>query len=168
MRPSLFSICTRIGQGAVIAMALFITTDVILRFIFNRPLFFATDVAGFLLLVMSFLGLAHAERTGAHVSFKTVVKLLPENVKSAFSKVVWLIEFGWAIILAVCTYMIAKDFYLTHTTSVSTGWLLYPFALFMVVGSLLLVFELAGENRGIISHFRRRQTADKNKGEQDD
>lgn len=67
---------------ATLALAVFISIDVLLRYFFNSPLLFVDEVAGFLLVLVIFGGLAYTFRTGAHVRVDLVTTHLPPALRA--------------------------------------------------------------------------------------
>jgi TRAP-type C4-dicarboxylate transport system permease small subunit len=59
---------------ALVVMALFTSVDVVLRYVFNRPIVGSIDVIQLMLVVLIFLALPYAGRSGAHI----IVDLVPD------------------------------------------------------------------------------------------
>jgi len=66
-----------IAAASVFFMSVSVTVDVFLRYVFNAPSVWVTEVAGYLLGVMVLLGLAYAQREKAHVRVDIIVSMLP-------------------------------------------------------------------------------------------
>ena len=67
---------------AALAMAVFISADVLLRYFFNSPLLFVEEVAGFLQVLVVFGGLASTFRAGAHVRVDLATAHLPRALRA--------------------------------------------------------------------------------------
>ena len=67
-----------IGMGAVsiVIMMIMISTNVIMRYLLNKPLLGIEEYSAYLMVVVVFLGLAYAMRRGAHINVDLVVKRL--------------------------------------------------------------------------------------------
>jgi len=80
-----------------LAMTLFITLDVFLRYVFNAPTIWANEASSYLLLVMVFMGAAYALRERAHIRIDFIVVRLPRRVQDwmqVFSSITFLIFTG--------------------------------------------------------------------------
>jgi len=150
------AIWTRIMQVMLVGMAFLISIGALMRCIFNHPLHFVDETAGILLLAITFLGLAYVERSGRHVNIDTVFNLFPKRVRAVLAKVNWVVEVLWAIIVLVIVTMTTIDYYDTQKRSISTDWLLYPFAAIMVLGTAMLIVEFLLQKQGPLSFFRKR------------
>lgn len=149
-------IWTRIMQVMLVGMAFLISIGALMRYIFNHPLHFVDETAGILLLAITFLGLAYVERSGRHVNIDTVLNLFPKKTRSGLEMVNWVIEFLWAIIVLVFVTLTTIDYYDTQKRSITTDWLLYPFAAIMVLGTVMLIVEFLVQKQSPLSFFRRK------------
>lgn len=71
-----------IGGSIMIAfMAGLITVDVLGRFLFGMPTYIATEVSGYLMAAMVFLGLAWTSRMGQQIEVTIVVDLLSAGAR---------------------------------------------------------------------------------------
>jgi len=150
------TIWTRIMQVMLVGMAFLISIGALMRYIFNHPLHFVDETAGILLLAITFLGLAYVEKGGRHVNIDTVFNLFPKKIQSVLARVNWIIEVLWAIIVLVFVTMTTIDYYDTQKRSLSTDWLLYPFAAIMVLGTAMLIVEFLIQKQSPLSFFRKR------------
>lgn len=67
-----------IAALALVAMIGVISYEVVARSVFNAPTSWVVEVGAYLLVAMAFIGLAPAERAGAHIKVDLVLNLLPE------------------------------------------------------------------------------------------
>lgn len=71
---------------AVALMMVHVTTDVIFRYVLNRPLpGTLTMVTYFYMVIVAFLPLASVERNGAHISVEVFTTLMPDRVQRFLS-----------------------------------------------------------------------------------
>jgi TRAP-type C4-dicarboxylate transport system, small permease component len=87
-----------IAIAALLAIVGLVFTSVILRYAFNIALIFSYDVSTILFAWLIFLGLAVAERDGAHMGID-IADRLPANAKSAMMVV------RYILLLATAIYM---------------------------------------------------------------
>ena len=133
-----------------LAMTLFITLDVFLRYAFNAPTIWANEVSSYLLLVMVFMGAAYALREKAHIRIDVVVSRLPRQVQDwmqVFSSITFLIFTG---ILGYFTWSIFLDTVKFAETSRSLWDIpLAPWQVWLPLGlaiiSLLLILNIYNE-----------------------
>lgn len=71
-----------IGALCTVAMALAITTDVVIRAVTGSSLPGLLEISETLLVAMIFLGLSYAAYVGAHISMSLLTDSLPERVSS--------------------------------------------------------------------------------------
>jgi TRAP-type C4-dicarboxylate transport system permease small subunit len=152
----LFSaIWTRIMFLMLLGMSILMTVGALLRYVFNSPLAFADEVSGLLLLGITFLGLSYAQKGGAHIRIDIIVKLLPPKIQAGLAKVNWVIEVLWSLVVLACVSLAVLDYFNTQKRSMSTDWLVYPFASVMVLGTLMLLIELVFGEHNPIRLFRK-------------
>ena len=151
-------IWTRIMQVMLVVMAFLISIGALMRYVFNHPLHFIDEVAGVLLLSITFIGLAFVEKGGGHINIDTVYNLFPKKIQSVLSRVNWVIEILWAIIFLIIAAMTTLDYYNTQKRSMSTDWLLYPFAAIMVLGTAMLIIEFLVQKQSPLSFFRKKSS----------
>ena len=127
-----------------------------MRYVFNHPLHFVDEVAGIILLAITFLGLSFVEKANRHVNIDTVFNLFPGSGKAVLSRINWVIELLWVIVVLVFTTMTTIDYFNTQKRSISTDWLLYPFAAIMILGTVMLLIEYLVQKKSPFSFLRRK------------
>ena len=70
------------GSAMLAFMTLLITVDVIGRYLFGTPTYIATEVSGYLMAAMVFMGLARISRSGQQIEVTILLDRLPGKVKS--------------------------------------------------------------------------------------
>ena len=80
----------------LLAMLLIICYDVAMRYAFNEPTSWATEVSTYLLVAVSFMGLSYAQLKNGHIRVELLTASMPEARRNAFDLVV-----GWIGILFV-------------------------------------------------------------------
>lgn len=85
------SITTLTGAVSVVAL-LFMTTivclEVVFRFLLNQSIFWVTEIATYVLVGMTFLALASAQRAGSHISVELIVGTLNGPMRQRVEQVV--------------------------------------------------------------------------------
>jgi len=140
---------TRLSQlGAILAglgflvMTGLVAVDVIMRRIFNAPLIFADEIAGYLLVIITLLGLAYTLREEGHIQVKLLLRFIPSKFLP-YLNVLWcLIGIGYTLVLLITTSQLVIESYQLKAFSTTTQLPLAPFQVFCPIGCGLLLFEL--------------------------
>ena len=101
--------CLSMIENAVIilglsAMFLILLAQVIMRYVFSRPLTWSEEAARFIFVYVSFIGLSYAYRQKGHIRMEVVVNLFPQAVRRGLEV---LINLGT---IALFCYMIPFSF----------------------------------------------------------
>jgi TRAP-type C4-dicarboxylate transport system permease small subunit len=95
----LSSVTAHIGIVLLFAMGLLIAMDVMLRYVFNQPTQFTTEMTGYLMAGVTFLGLPYTLMKGKHIRIEVATSRLSPTVRKRM-------EVGTSIVclafLAVC------------------------------------------------------------------
>jgi TRAP-type C4-dicarboxylate transport system permease small subunit len=126
----------------LLVMAILMTAGALMRYLFNSPIAFADEVSGLMLLGITFLGLAYVEKDNAHIRIELFFKRMPPGVQAVLAKINWIVEVFWVVVVLACVSLAAMDFYNTGRRSMSTEWLIWPFACVMILGTVMLLIEL--------------------------
>ena len=82
---------------AVLFISLAIAVDVFMRYVFNAPSIWVNEVSCYILLAMTFLGLAYTHREKGHIKVDVIIKRLPKQAQdwmSVIHSIVFLIFIG--------------------------------------------------------------------------
>lgn len=101
--------CLAMIENAVIilglsAMFLILLAQVIMRYVFSRPLTWSEEAARFIFVYVSFIGISYAYRQKGHIRMEVVVNLFPQAVRRGLEL---LINLGT---IALFCYMIPFSF----------------------------------------------------------
>ena len=141
-----------VSGAAVVGMMALVTFEVLLRTFANRSTLVADEMAGYLLVAMTFLGLAPSLRDGAFIRIDTYRDRLRGGARRLLDV---------ALVTLALAYAITVDWYLwdllagtwrlgTTSIQVSRTPLWIPQAV-MAVGGLLLILELLVEMALVIT-----------------
>lgn len=102
--------CLSMIENAVIilglsAMFLILLAQVIMRYVFSRPLTWSEEAARFIFVYVSFIGISYAYRQKGHIRMEVVVNLFPQAVRRGLEV---LINLGT---IALFCYMIPFSFH---------------------------------------------------------
>ena len=89
---------------ALSAMFLILLAQLIMRYVFSRPLTWSEEAARFIFVYVSFIGISYAYRQKGHIRMEVVVNLFPQAVRRGLEL---LINLGT---IALFCYMIPFSF----------------------------------------------------------
>ncbi len=137
--------CVDIVVGvALVGELLAVITDVLGRTFFDSPLLWADEVSSLALSVIAFIGGAIAYRREQHVFIRTIVDLLPDNLRHAcYAFVDWLVIGIAAICFKASLGVLATRWDETTPILEMRGtWLALPLTVGMVVLALYALIRL--------------------------
>jgi TRAP-type C4-dicarboxylate transport system permease small subunit len=113
-----------LGGWLVPLMMMLVVVDVFFRYIMNRPLMVSDEFGAYMLVALSFLGLAYTWREKGHVRVEVLVSRLPNGI------------YGWVRLLGLILtliFMIGMDLaaykmiaYALEINLRSSTWLMFP------------------------------------------
>jgi len=105
------------GVLCVMAMMVMITSDVIARYVFNRPTMWADEMATYLMIAIVFLGLAQNLRQGDHIRIDVVTNLVPSHARLFLEVIAYAVGIVFSAMLAVACWFRFDNFWVHKTTS---------------------------------------------------
>jgi TRAP-type C4-dicarboxylate transport system permease small subunit len=130
-----------IGAFALFAMMLLTTTDVVGRYLFNKPLTGAYELTEFLVLILIFSFLSNAQAHKDHVSVDLIFTRFPKKFRFVVNLFNHIICF---VLMVLITWMsLLKALELKEVGEASPNLVIpdYPFVFFLVIGCLVLCIE---------------------------
>lgn len=125
------SLCNLAVYGALPALLILVTLDVVLRYAFNSPMQWSRDVSGLLLLVTLFSALPHAWDQAYHIRMEIVHARLSTIWRNAADIVSAAAAFIFLMLLAVQAVMFSYYMYSIDETGEDLDALLWPFMLYV-------------------------------------
>ena len=120
-------------------MMMLVVVEVFMRYVLHQPLMVADEFSAYMLVALSYLGLAYTWREGGHVRVTALVSRLPSRASS------WIRLIG---LILVCIFMIELDrvaykmvMYALQINLRSSTWLMVPLfwpQLTVFIGFMLL------------------------------
>ncbi|MBI4627082.1 MAG: TRAP transporter small permease [Candidatus Rokubacteria bacterium] len=135
-----------VGAVALAAMILLITAQVVSRRLLSVPLVVADEVSGYLLVIVTFMGLGYALLNGDHIQVTLLTERLQARTQARL-RVAWcVIAASYLSLLLVRTAALAWESFHRQTFSVSaTNFLLWPIQAFVPLGFAVLLLQLLAE-----------------------
>ena len=135
-----------ISAVAVVVMTLLITVEVVGRNLFRFSTLIADEMAGYLLVVVTFLGLAGTLRSGGFIRVDTYRSRARGRGRAALDLTIYGLAAAYMAVLDRYLWHFALDSYRFKSTSIyftqTPLWI--PHSLMALGGSLLLLEVLAG------------------------
>ena len=141
------SALNRLGKnlagGGLLFMTGLITVDVILRRLFNAPLIFADEISGYLLVLVTMLGISYTLQEDAHIQVRMVIDHISPKKRVILHLVISAASLVYALILLYFSGQLTWESYHLGAFSPTPSQLpLFPFQLVMPLGCLFFLFQL--------------------------
>lgn len=133
---------TAVAVAALAAMGTVTVVDVGGRYLFNKPFFGTVEICEFLMVLLSFGGLALAELRNGHITVDFFVTALPARIQAWLEAAAALLGiFFWWLVAWRAAVHAGR---IWEAGEVSANWAVptYPFYLGVTVGSGLLALAL--------------------------
>jgi len=132
-------VLNRVGTAIILVMMLGTTTDVVLRYIFNRPIGGAFEVTELLMLVLVALGLAYTQSRKGHVFIELISSKFPPRLQAVNDVIVYLVCLGMCILITWRVVLAAR---VTQVTNMEASPVvevpIYPFYYMLGFGVAVL------------------------------
>jgi TRAP-type C4-dicarboxylate transport system permease small subunit len=135
-----------VGAIALVAMIVLITAQVASRRVLSAPIVVADELSGYLLVIVTFMGLGYALLHGDHIQVTLLTKRFGRRAQT-WLRVAWcVIAAPYLVLLLVRTAALAWESYRNQTFSVSaTNFVLWPVQAFVPLGLVVLLLQLVAE-----------------------
>ncbi|MGB3339463.1 MAG: TRAP transporter small permease [Devosia sp.] len=104
-------VLTRFEDAAMVACMAIATTltvlQVVMRFIFNMPIFWAEEAVLHAIICMSFIGIGYGVRLGSHISVDILGAIVPQNRKRIIVILACGLGITFGLVLAYLGYRMA-------------------------------------------------------------
>jgi TRAP-type C4-dicarboxylate transport system permease small subunit len=133
-----------VAVAALAALVAVTVVDVAGRYLLNKPLFGAVEISEFLLVFLSFGGLAYAELRNSHITVDFFVTALPPRAQSVLAAAAALLGTVFWGVVAWRAVVHANRIRAAGEVSLNWGVPTYPFYFFLAIGAALLALLLVG------------------------
>ncbi len=131
-----------VGLG-VLALMMFLTAgDVILRYVFDRPIVGAFDLTQYMMAVFVGFSLAYCAVQKGHVSIDLVVSRLPQRAQAIIDSVTSLLSLGLFSLITWQCFVYMKVVYNSKLTSTVLLIPVFPFVGLVGFGSAILTLVI--------------------------
>jgi len=139
-------VATAVADIGLMVMTGLVVSDVVLRRVFNAPIIFADEVAGYLLVLVTLMGLGYTLKEDGHIQVKILVQNVSPKSRSSL-RILWCVtSLVYTVILLIMTSQLTWESYALDAFSPTPSQLpLFPFQMLMPIGCMLLILTLAVE-----------------------
>lgn len=153
------------GVGIVLMM-LAESYEVVMRYVFHHGTYWAVEVVGYLLLMVTMLAAGYIQRQGAHIKIDLITTRLPERVQTQLCIIISILALFFCIILVWESWEMALQSY-QHgfTCSTRLGMPFFIPQLLIPIGIGIFSLEFMVSIGRDIASLRRRSHPEDNKSE---
>lgn len=125
------------GIGVII-MTLIIGYEVIMRYVFNHPTIWVSELSQFLMVFIAFLGLGYTELANKHIKVDLVINKMPLSTQRILRYTNSILTIVVCSLLAWMSFLRAFN-YLHYRSSSDWAPFLFPVYIWIPVGYVLIV-----------------------------
>ena len=126
-------------SGLIVAFSVLLMVNVIARYVFNSPLYFANELAVYILIWMAFLAISIAIHHDQHVRLTMLMAILP---KTAQRVCYWLTELLCLAILATLLWYTITSPSVSYDIAITLDWPKWHFYLIVPLFCATSIFHL--------------------------
>ena len=137
---------TAIAGLGLLVMTGLVTADVIMRRLFNAPIIFADEVAGYLLVLVTFMGVSYTLKEEGHIQVRVIVDQISPR-KRLLLKLIWCV-FGIVftmLLLFLASELVWESYDMNAFSPTPSQLPLFPFQIVIPIGCLFLLLQLVVE-----------------------
>ena len=136
----------RLQAGIIFFLMVMLLVEVLTRYILRSPLSIADEMGGYLLVAITFMGLAYTWKEKGHVRVSLLVSRLPQKFAHLLRFITLILATVFTLPLMKACYDLISDSILFESRSGS--WLRTPLAYpqtILLIGAVLLFLQLVAE-----------------------
>jgi TRAP-type C4-dicarboxylate transport system permease small subunit len=150
-----------LANWGLLVMTGLVTADVIMRRVFNAPIIFADEVAGYLLVLVTLMGAGYTLQEDSHIQVNMVYDKLSPRRKAILKIGMCVIGIFYTLVLLILTGQLTWESYRTRAFAPTPSeLLLFPFQIVMPLGCALFLFQMTLEMVQTLFSIPRPQQAD--------
>ncbi|HEX2987788.1 MAG TPA: TRAP transporter small permease [Chloroflexota bacterium] len=130
-----------VGAVALLIMMFWVVADVLLRFLFDRPLLGSYEIVEYMMVAFVFMSFAYAQFCKAHISVPVVVERLGPRARAVLDIITGIITLLVTAVMVWGALKQTQDMWAAHMTSAVLFIPKWPFQLITGIG--LLAFCVA-------------------------
>ena len=132
------------GVAAVVLafMMFLMVTDVFCRYVLNRPILGAFEITEFMMMILVFFAIGHAQVKKAHISVDVLVLKLSKRTQQVFQAIGSLLGLGLFSLMTWQIVLHSLKVYRAHQRSIDLGLPVFPFTLMAALGTAIFCLTL--------------------------
>lgn len=131
-----------VGAGVLAVMMFLTATDVILRYVFNRPLKGSFEITSFLMAIVIPFAMAYCAVKKGHISVDILVTRFPKRAQAIVSSIVYLISLGLLSLITWQCFKYVFILYKANTLATTIPIPHWPFVIAVTIGIGVLFLVL--------------------------
>jgi TRAP-type C4-dicarboxylate transport system permease small subunit len=131
-----------VGMVMLGAMMFLTATDVVLRYIFNRPVPGAYEMIEYMMAIVVPFGIAYCAYQGGHVSVDLLVSRFSKRLQGIIGTITSFFTFGLFALITWQNLLYTKEQYASNLTSAVLLIPAYPFVAVVAVGTAVFCLAL--------------------------
>ena len=145
-----------IGVAALAFITASMTADVILRYVFNSPTTWISEISSFLMVVMVMMGLGYVQKKKAHIRVNLFLPKLSKKIQRWTTLIIYVFSLVFTIILAYITWreVVLSVKLRSDSTSVN-AFPIAPWQVFIPLGLVILALTLIWDIGTEVARIRR-------------
>jgi TRAP-type C4-dicarboxylate transport system permease small subunit len=144
-----------LGMVMLGAMMFLTAADVILRYLFNRPISGAYELIEYMMAIVVPFGIAYCAYQGGHVAVDLFLVRLPKRLQATIGTITSLLTLSLFILITWQNFLYIKEQYDSQLTSAVLLIPVYPFIAVVAVGTAVFCLILV---RDVIDSFMKAVT----------
>jgi len=132
--------------GIIFFLMIMLLVEVLTRYVLRSPLSIADEMGGYLLVSITFMGLAYTWKEKGHVRVSLLINRLPDKFANLLRFIMLILATAFTLPLIKACYDLISDSLLFESRSGS--WLRTPLAYpqtILLIGAILLFLQLVAE-----------------------
>lgn len=132
-----------IVNGSMAIMLIVLFAQIVMRYLFNTPLIWSEEVARYLFVYFTFIGIGLGIRKNSHIRMEMAINLLPKKVKEILDIILNLIFAGFFLWLTPQSIPFLKSQMLVYTTAtrVPMHYIFIALPVGMTIAALRLIMK---------------------------
>jgi TRAP-type C4-dicarboxylate transport system permease small subunit len=131
-----------VAAGILVAMMLLAAMDVLLRYIFNRPISGSLELTEYMMVIVVAFGLAHCAAQKGHVRVELLLSRLPSRGQAVVNTITYLFSLGLFSLITWQSILYISVIFGTERISAVLHIPAFPFVAMMALGSAMLSLVL--------------------------
>ena len=124
----------RVAGGILVAMMFLTAMDVLLRYVFNRPISGALEITEYMMLIVVAFGLAYCAVMKGHVRVELLAERFPQRTQAIINSITYLLGLGLFALITRQSIVYMKMMLGSKVTSVVLLIPRFPFVSLLVLG----------------------------------